>query len=528
MKKKKGVLIAAALAVLAVVYFVAWSQNFYTTDEELLALVRRDKQVSESCPLHMVGDYYNEETNRRLFCVAAQNGAENASFYAVELEEHNGGYRSPHYLTPVTRGTDEYVALWGLGYVFMSGNPENKSIRLSFESAPGDVLIPVPQVPFACYYDLSGHEGDSMEYAFLNEDAASLQVSVGPEVYSSLEEFYAGVEAARSGAPDGTGPRSDDNALSELSFYYGPAWLPDDALLYSVRVKERYVALYYKVGEPAQSGDAPYGIEELTSTAMFEWTRIPEGEQLLKAQRQAEELTLLDGDAAKPVYYSEVAWYEDPTNLIGRQYYWTEDGYLFSMYLPNSELNDSLTFGVEQVPLGEREQAPAIELPLPYPSSQIFGLEGVDAVLYDAAVDYYSWRGGEDEDGLLMPSLAVIDSYAEGGNTCYICWFRQFDYYGLGYGLGDLNDPQYVSSHGRTLARFTVTTNAAGELRCTEIEEAGDGEGWAVSIRKLCGPRTALAEAIINNGAIKVDGTRDITTADHKEMLRVYLDYYFT
>lgn len=166
---------------------------------------------------------------------------------------------------------------------------------------------------------------------------------------------------------------------------------------------------------------------------------------------------------------------------------------------------------------------------LPLPSSRMFGLEGVDAALYDGAVEYYSTRlirGGKC-DGLLLPSLALLDTYpADDGSTCYICMFRQYDYYDLGYGLSDLNNPQYNPGGGSNVARFTVRETEVGDAVCTDVFEGYDGPGWAFGVREICGPNEKLAEAIIGNTPLPVE-KRDITPPGIKELLDVYLDYYF-
>ena len=81
---------------------------------------------------------------------------------------------------------------------------------------------------------------------------------------------------------------------------------------------------------------------------MFEWTRLDEGESLLKNQIDQLGLSELEETG---VYYDSIKWFENPEKEIGRQYYWEHGGYLFSMYIPNSEVSDTLSFEVEQVSL---------------------------------------------------------------------------------------------------------------------------------------------------------------------------------
>ncbi len=170
----------------------------------------------------------------------------------------------------------------------------------------------------------------------------------------------------------------------------------------------------------------------------------------------------------------------------------------------------------------------SVELPLP--SSKVFGLEGTDALLYDIAVKYYSVQLEDPEirKHLFMPSLGVLDTYqTEDGSTCYLCRFRGYDYYNLSQGLRDLNHPRYSpGSGGYDLARFTIAKTQSGKPVCTEVVLSADGEGWAQSIRLICGPKKELARAIIENKKLPVT-IRDITSADSKKLLDIYLDYYF-
>lgn len=120
-----------------------------------------------------------------------------------------------------------------------------------------------------------------------------------------------------------------------------------------------------------------------------------------------------------------------------------------------------------------------------------------------------------------------MDTYeAQDGGTHYICMFRQYDYYDLGYGLSDLNNPQYNPGGGSNVARFAISETENGEPVCTEVFEGYDGQGWAKGVREICGPNEELAEAIIKNEPLPVE-KQDITPFGVTELLDVYLDYYF-
>lgn len=166
--KKRGVIVAAALVLVAVsLYCFAFIRNTAATEEEMLSLIRREKQIPESYSLHITGDYYNDAGQTRLLCIAAMNGCSTTQFYAVEFEDHWGRHQLSHEYRLVSRGVDEYILPWTKGYIFFSGNPANTGIRLSFSQ--GDVIIPVPQVPFSYFYDFGGNDDSVMEYEFLHQ-----------------------------------------------------------------------------------------------------------------------------------------------------------------------------------------------------------------------------------------------------------------------------------------------------------------------------------------------------------------------
>lgn len=160
---------------------------------------------------------------------------------------------------------------------------------------------------------------------------------------------------------------------------------------------------------------------------------------------------------------------------------------------------------------------------LPNPTSKTYGLEGIDAVLYNAASAFYSTKVQTPD--LFLPSLAYLDSYqTDDGKTYYICWFKQCDFFLLGYGLSDLDDPKYRLSGGKFVTRFTLEESKNGEVICTELFPDFDPQGGYEKI--VCGPKTELAEAIANGTELPVE-ERWITPSDPEELLAIYIDYYF-
>jgi len=170
--------------------------------------------------------------------------------------------------------------------------------------------------------------------------------------------------------------------------------------------------------------------------------------------------------------------------------------------------------------------APVPPKPLfPLPTAEIYGLEGMDAVLFNAAAQFYSWRGGSNS--LLLPALTLLDTYElDEHTTCYVCLFREFDYYDLDQGLDDLDHPNYVPSFGALLSRFIVVSDDEGIPQTVEIEEQGDGEGWRRSIQNICGPNQVLATALIEGLELPVE-ERDIPSRDPIAMLDRYIEYTY-
>lgn len=173
--KKKSSLITISVIVLAlflVCYYIFYFNNkFVSTDEELLALIRREKNIPQAYSLHIIGDYNSALSDDCLLCVAAMNGCAGTNFYAIELERRGNRFGIFHELHLLNRGPDEYATPWKNGYLFFSGNPQNTGISISFGAGDqDDLLIPVPQVPFVYFLDLSEHHDSfSMTYLFLPE-----------------------------------------------------------------------------------------------------------------------------------------------------------------------------------------------------------------------------------------------------------------------------------------------------------------------------------------------------------------------
>lgn len=213
-------------------------------------------------------------------------------------------------------------------------------------------------------------------------------------------------------------------------------------------------------------------------------------------------------------------------------------------------------------PFGNYDRGPFEEMAktnerveLPLPTSALFGLEGADAALYEAAVaDIYNLAVPEafSGDDLYLPSLSVIGSYQnEDGETCYVCVYRRYCYDYLAYGLADPDRPQYFPAFDYMPVRITLAEQEGGTLVCSDFLW-GQLNGFSGSLEKrgevladmLAGPSPELQEKIkeyvrlmqqdpVNGDAMvhgKIpapDNYRNLTTPDPYELLDIYLGYFF-
>lgn len=167
------------------------------------------------------------------------------------------------------------------------------------------------------------------------------QPNFAPLSYSTFEYFYQAVSDAQNSA--GTmsvqteTAESGDIWLNDLTFFYQPAWIPRSAQLSSIRVRDRYVALYYTL-DP--SGD----VEDPKNVFMFEWVRSPQTEQSFEGVIGSCHLTPHESDLVP----ARQGLYSCPIYSIGYQYYWLQDGYQFSMYVPDRAVDSSISFAAVQ------------------------------------------------------------------------------------------------------------------------------------------------------------------------------------
>ena len=184
-----------------------------------------------------------------------------------------------------------------------------------------------------------------------------------PAEFSSFEELRTNVEKAMAEAvsaevsaahSDGrVASQNDQHGVDELTELYYAAWVPSDAELEVIRVKESYVAYYYTVNWNEE--EYPQGRDELTSTFMFEWRRAVATESSFKTDIEQFGLSPL---ASEPgVYYCDIIWPGDDNAVaLGRQFYWIEDGYRFSMYIPIDQCDDAQFAVYREILVSNSEQ----------------------------------------------------------------------------------------------------------------------------------------------------------------------------
>lgn len=123
----------------------------------------------------------------------------------------------------------------------------------------------------------------------------------------------------------------------------------------------------------------------------------------------------------------------------------------------------------------------------PKPTAELLGLDGEYGTLFDALVDD-RWNISRENHSLCLPRITCYGTYEEAGGTVYVCSVAEAFYYDL-----TLENRTVTTGAGNTPAALTV--DASG--RVTEIRKALDGEGYASSVRDLCGPLTQVADAML-------------------------------
>lgn len=166
----------------------------------------------------------------------------------------------------------------------------------------------------------------------------------------------------------------------------------------------------------------------------------------------------------------------------------------------------------------------------PVPTADTFSISEEYADLYNAAVSLYNNQTNaasfsEGNTDLVMVALRLRDQYIDDdGNTVYIVNFMQRDFYDLGRGLADAENPVYNYGSGGTLAALTLDQD--GNL--VDFDEAHDGEDENIAYRRICGPLTDLADFLCGKTDSYPVEPVDIPDLEPEDMVRQYLNYFFT
>jgi len=195
-------------------------------------------------------------------------------------------------------------------------------------------------------------------------------------------------------------------------------------------------------------------------------------------------------------------------------------------------------------------------LPLPYYytfyDDAIIG--NLDMFLHDTAVNYFSTRVRSTERHLLIPSLRLLDEWDTGdGSTYYLFHSTVYIYYDFEQFLEgfasfpnrehELGDSTSSSMSGYVRMKVTpheidcsATTNY-WHYKAVEILESPPWGTDGDDIRMLAGTRP-IAELLLEasnvpgGGILELDYIRDILpdeyAFDQHELLKVYMDYYFS
>ena len=199
-------------------------------------------------------------------------------------------------------------------------------------------------------------------------------------------------------------------------------------------------------------------------------------------------------------------------------------------YIPlDGERRLRLLWPTEEAELGEQVAAAVTwsglennpEPDLPLPTAEQMGLTGDAAVLFDALQAQYA----DPEqipvrsrlNDVMLPAITIWDSYEEDGDTVLVCSVNERFYYTVQL---DGSCDGWGGGGGPTAFRGRYDEN--GTFLVTEIMSAMDGEGYAYSIRQMCGPLEELAEWLITGEGEQPEPIWD-EMPDQDEMMRIYL-----
>lgn len=169
----------------------------------------------------------------------------------------------------------------------------------------------------------------------------------------------------------------------------------------------------------------------------------------------------------------------------------------------------------------------------PMPSAEVFSLTGEDAVVYNAITEVYNPKTyaetfSQSPDEITDLSLPAFDIYEqvsdENGDTTYYGLFYKCDYYDLGSGLTDLDNPIYDLHCGKSPASITIDSEG-NLIDFTETYESSDDPMG--DIRRVCGPMVDLADYFCGQTDSYAKESHGVPNLEAKEMLNQYLTCFF-
>lgn len=210
---------------------------------------------------------------------------------------------------------------------------------------------------------------------------------------------------------------------------------------------------------------------------------------------------------------------------------------------PLQEQTDNLTEEYQEPTQPEKDVAAPEKIVLegqsvswdefPMPSAEVFSLTGEDAVVYNAITEVYNPKTYaetfiQSPDEIRDLSLPAFDIYEqvsnENGDTTYYGLFYKYDFYDLGSGLTDLNNPVYDLRCGKSPASITIDSEGNLIDFAETYESSNDPDG---DIRRVCGPMSALADYFCGITDSYSKEPKGIPNLDAEEMVDQYLNYFF-
>lgn len=157
--------------------------------------------------------------------------------------------------------------------------------------------------------------------------------------------------------------KNDIYNLNALEFYYVPSDIITDAKLNAIRIKDRYVCIYYYLNEldfESFENSDEKEIARIENTIKLEWIRNADGGELLKNTINQLHLKQMDSDGL--YYYADITYPSDPEVTLSKSIYWVEDGYMFNLDVPVDLFTENKEAGIESTSFAKLASVEKIEV----------------------------------------------------------------------------------------------------------------------------------------------------------------------